>query len=85
MEFNRRPRDPVTFPVAGDIEVRRPPKLSARAAPQLTARLVPVLMVMAMAGMMVFYFRSGNVASRNPMFLLFPVMMAVSVLGSVLV
>lgn len=39
-------------------------------------------MVLAMVGMMVFYFRSGSVTGRNPMFLLFPAMMVLSLVGS---
>jgi len=39
-------------------------------------------MLLAMAGMMVFYFRSGAAAGRNPMFLLFPAMMVLSLVGS---
>ncbi|WP_411550602.1 type VII secretion protein EccCb [Mycolicibacterium mucogenicum] len=39
-------------------------------------------MLLAMAGMMVFYFRSGSATGRNPMFLLFPAMMVLSLVGS---
>lgn len=85
MRFNRVPRDPATFPIAGEIEVRRPPALPSAAPAQLMTRVMPVFMLAAMAAMMVVYFRSGNVGARSPMFLLFPVMMAVSVLGSVLI
>lgn len=77
------PRDPTTFAVAVDIEVRRPPTLPAVAQSPLTTRLVPVLMVVAAAGVVVFYLRSGSAVTRNPMFVLFPVMMALSALGSV--
>ena len=39
-------------------------------------------MVVAAVGMMVLYFNSGAAVMRNPMFMFFPVMMLVSVLGS---
>jgi S-DNA-T family DNA segregation ATPase FtsK/SpoIIIE len=48
----------------------------------VVTRVAPVLMLLAMAGMMVFYFRSGSVAGRNPMFLLFPAMMVLSLVAS---
>ena len=47
------------------------------------ARLLPLVMVVAMGGMTVLYFTSGAASSRSPMFLFLPVMMLVSVLGSV--
>jgi len=82
MRFTKLSRDPASFPVAGDIEVRRPPALPATSPAPMLTRLLPVLTVVAMAGMMAFYFRSASPGSRNPMFLLFPVMMAVSVLST---
>ncbi|MDT5013143.1 MAG: segregation ATPase FtsK/SpoIIIE, family [Mycobacterium sp.] len=44
-------------------------------------RLLPVLMIVAMAGMMVFFFTSGSAVARNPMSLVFPAMMLVSTIG----
>ncbi|MEZ0050623.1 S-DNA-T family DNA segregation ATPase FtsK/SpoIIIE [Mycobacterium sp. MAA66] len=82
MKFTRTPRDPAAFPVTGDIEVRQPPALPGAAPTPLAGRLVPLVMVAAMAGMTLLYFKSANGVSRNPMFLLFPAMMAISVLGS---
>ncbi len=52
------------------------------AAGNVATRVAPVLMLLAMAGMMVFYFRSGSASGRNPMFLLFPAMMVLSLVGS---
>ncbi len=45
-------------------------------------RLLPLAMVVAAVGMMVLYFNSGAAVMRNPMFMFFPVMMLVSVVGS---
>jgi S-DNA-T family DNA segregation ATPase FtsK/SpoIIIE len=45
-------------------------------------RLLPIAMVVATAGMMALYFTSGAGIARNPMYLLFPVMMLASALGS---
>ena len=46
------------------------------------ARLLPVAMVVATVGMMALYFTSGGGAMRNPMFMFFPVMMLMSVVGT---
>lgn len=82
MEFTRVARSPVAQPATGDIEVRTPPLVPRLSSGNMVSRLAPVLMVLAMVGMMVFYFRSGSVTGRNPMFLLFPAMMVLSLVGS---
>ncbi len=82
MEFTRVARSPAAEPATGDIEVRTPPQVPRLASGNVVTRLAPVLMLLAMAGMMVFYFRSGSVTGRNPMFLLFPAMMVLSMIGT---
>ncbi|WP_071289496.1 type VII secretion protein EccCb [Mycolicibacterium llatzerense] len=82
MEFTRVARSPAAEPAEGDIEVRTPPQVPRLSSGNVVTRLAPVLMLLAMAGTMVFYFRSGSVAGRNPMFLLFPAMMVLSMIGS---
>ena len=46
------------------------------------SRLLPVAMVVGTVGMMVVYLTSGASATRNPMFMFFPVMMVGSLLGT---
>lgn len=82
MEFTRVERSPATPPAEGDIAVRAAPPVPRLAAGNVATRVTPVLMLLAMAGMLVFYFRSGSVTGRNPMFLLFPAMMVLSMIGS---
>jgi len=82
MEFTRAARPPVAEPADGDIEVRTPPQVPRLSSGNVVTRVAPLVMLLAMAGMMVFYFRSGSVAGRNPMFLLFPAMMVLSLVGS---
>jgi S-DNA-T family DNA segregation ATPase FtsK/SpoIIIE len=82
MEFSRVARPPVAQAVTGDIEVRTPPLVPRVSSGHVITRIAPVLMLLAMAGMMVFYFRSGAATGRNPMFLLFPAMMVLSMVGS---
>src|SRR3954453_12279808 len=67
----------------GDVVVERPPDVPEEAPASVVGRLLPLAMVVAMGGMTVLYFTSGAASSRGPMFLFFPVMMLVSVLGSV--
>jgi hypothetical protein len=67
----------------GEIVVRRPPQVPKEPPTNLVARLLPVGTLVAMAAMTVLYFSSGAAMPRSPMFLFLPVMMLVSVLGSV--
>ncbi|MDP9167985.1 MAG: type VII secretion protein EccCa, partial [Actinomycetota bacterium] len=67
----------------GEIVVERPPGVPKDAPSNPFAKLLPVVMLIAMAGMTLLYFTTGAASSRSPMFLFFPVMMLVSVLGSV--
>lgn len=65
----------------GRIVVDSPPEPQARTPVSPLARLMPVAMIVAMAGMTVWYLTSSG-SSRNPMFLFFPVMMLVSLIGT---
>ena len=66
------------------VVVKPPPALPKAASGNPVARLLPVAMLVAALGMMAVYFTSGASANRTPMFVFFPVMMVMSVLGSVL-
>jgi S-DNA-T family DNA segregation ATPase FtsK/SpoIIIE len=83
MELLRRPRLPPPPLDDGTIVVERPPDVPKDPPSNLVGRLLPVAMLLAMGGMTVLYFTSGAASSRSPMFLFLPVMMLVSVLGSV--
>lgn len=73
----------MSVPVSpGDLVVDPPPALPRPAAGHPLARLLPVAMVVAAAGMMLLYFTSGNSSGRGPMTGLFPVMMVMSVIGT---
>ncbi len=76
----RASRLPAPLADDGDIVVDPPPEVP-RAAPANPLRwLLPVAMLVAASGMALLYFTSGT--NRSPMFLFFPVMMVVSMLGS---
>jgi S-DNA-T family DNA segregation ATPase FtsK/SpoIIIE len=66
----------------GDVAVDAPPDVPRAAPANPLARLLPLVMLVAVGGMAALYFTSGA-TSRGPTMLLFPAMMAVSALGSV--
>jgi S-DNA-T family DNA segregation ATPase FtsK/SpoIIIE len=70
---------------SGTLRVRAVPELPAQPPPNPLARLLPVLMLVAAGAMVVLYLSGGHgsVAMRSPMYLIFPVLMLVSVLGTV--
>src|SRR5688500_17028745 len=82
MEFARLPRLPVPPIQDGEIAVVAPPEVPRPAPADPLARLLPVATIVATVGMRALYFSSGTGAMRNPMFMFFPVMMLVSVLGT---
>ncbi|WP_299022390.1 type VII secretion protein EccCa [uncultured Dietzia sp.] len=64
---------------SGELTLQAPPVLPRPTPRSLVQILLPVVMVVAVGGMVVVMMRTGMM--RNPMFLLFPVMMAVSAVG----
>ncbi|MGA5464191.1 type VII secretion protein EccCa [Mycobacterium sp. NPDC050041] len=82
MEFIRGSRLPVPAVADGDIAVQSPPEVPQATPANPLARLLPVAMVVAAGGMMVLYFTSGASGPRSPMYLLFPVMMLLSLVGT---
>ncbi|MEO3760781.1 type VII secretion protein EccCa [Mycobacterium sp. B14F4] len=83
MEFDREQRLPVPPVTTGEVAVKAPPALPKPAAGNAVARLLPLVMLVACVGMMAVYFTTGVASKRSPMFMFFPVMMAMSALGSV--
>lgn len=66
----------------GELVVDAPPEVPRPAGGHPLARLLPVAMVVAAAGMMVLYFTSGHGSGRGPMSGFFPVMMVMSLIGT---
>jgi len=83
MDFWIEPRLGAPPMAQGDVVVQAPPDVPRDTPANPLTRLLPVAMVVASAGMMVVYFTSGAGTMRNPMFMFFPVMMVISLLGSV--
>lgn len=86
MEFLREKRLPAPPVPDGEVPLRCPPQVPVEEPVGPLARLLPVLMLVAVGGMVVLYLTSpmgaGATPSRNPMYLVFPVMMVISVLGT---
>lgn len=66
------------------VVVKPPPALPKASSTNPVARLLPLAMLVATIGMMAVYFTSGATANRAPMFMFFPLMMVMSVLGTLL-
>ena len=83
MEFWIEPRM-ATPPVAEDeVIVKAPPDVPRDVPVNPLSRLLPAAMAVATVGMMVIYFTSGTSVMRSPMFMFFPVMMLMSLAGTV--
>ena len=63
----------------GELSLQAPPALPRPTPRPLVQIILPIVLVVAVGGMVVVMMRTGMM--RNPMFMLFPVMMAVSAVG----
>ena len=77
--FTRAERREAPTVPTGELALQAPPGLPRPTPRPLVQILLPVVLVVAVVGMVVVMMRTGMM--RNPMFLLFPVMMAVSAVG----
>ncbi|GJJ23808.1 type VII secretion protein EccCa [Mycolicibacterium mageritense] len=66
----------------GELMIDAPPTVPRAAPANVFTRLMPVVLAVAMVGMMAVYFSSGAAASRGPAFMFFPIMMVLSVIGT---
>jgi S-DNA-T family DNA segregation ATPase FtsK/SpoIIIE len=80
MDFVCAPRLPAPLVDDGEIVVEPPPDVPRAAPVNPLMWLLPVAMLVAASGMALLYFTSGT--NRSPMFMFFPVMMVVSMVGS---
>jgi ESX secretion system protein EccC len=82
MDFTCEPRLPAPMMAHGEIAVQAPPDIPKAVPANPLARLLPVAMMVAAVGMMTLYFTTGAAGTRSPMFMFFPVMMLMSVVGT---
>ena len=73
---------PPVFETA-DIVVAAPPEVTRPAATNAMTRLRPVVMAIAIVGMMAMVFLSRSGVARNPVFMMFPLMMLFSAVSTV--
>ena len=70
------------IPRTGEFALDAPPAVPRPTGGHPLARLMPFAMLIAAGGMMLLYFSSGAGQSRSPMFGFFPVMMVMSLVGT---
>lgn len=70
------------LPRAGDFTLDPPPPVPRPTGGHPLARLMPFAMLIAAGAMMLVYFRSGNGSARSPVFGFLPVMMVMSLVGT---
>src|SRR6202012_5523801 len=67
-----------------DIVVAAPPEVARQARPSAMVRLLPIVTAIATVGAMAVAYHSRSAVARNPSFLIFPLMMLVSTLTTVI-
>ncbi|WP_193046139.1 type VII secretion protein EccCa [Mycolicibacterium baixiangningiae] len=70
------------MPQTGEFVLETPPAVPRPAGGHPLARLMPFAMLIAAGGIMVLYFTSGSGQTRSPMFGFLPVMMVMSLVGT---
>jgi S-DNA-T family DNA segregation ATPase FtsK/SpoIIIE len=81
VRFVRKGRREVPRVPGGEIPLQAPPEIPRTVPGSLVGKLMPVVMVVAMGGMMAVMWTSGSSPLSNPMSLMFPVMMGMSMIG----
>ncbi|ALG84154.1 type VII secretion protein EccCa [Gordonia phthalatica] len=80
--FTRRPRVAAPEATEGEVELTSPPELSRAVPASMVIRLLPVVMVVAVVGMVGMMIVTGGAgALANPLFMMFPLMMVMSMVG----
>ncbi|CAM4189486.1 type VII secretion protein EccCa [Kibdelosporangium persicum] len=81
LQFKRLPRLAAPRPPGGEVHLEPPPEVPRVIPGSILMKMMPVVMIVAMLGMVVVMFTLGGPQARNPMTLLFPVMMMFSMVG----
>ncbi|MBJ8338574.1 type VII secretion protein EccCa [Antrihabitans sp. YC3-6] len=79
--FVRRPRIAPPRAPGGEVNLNPPPEIPRPIPGGLMMKLLPVVMIVAVVGMMALFFSSGRQAFSNPITLMFPMMMLMSMVG----
>ncbi len=81
LQFKRSPRLAAPRQPGGEVHLEPPPEVPRVIPGNILMKLMPVVMVVAMLGMMALMFTAGGAVGRNPVTLLFPMMMMFSMVG----
>ena len=81
LQFKKSPRMAAPRPPGGEVHLEPPPEVPRTIPGNIVQKVLPVVMVVATLGMVVVMFTSGGAAARNPTFLMFPLMMIMSMGG----
>jgi DNA segregation ATPase FtsK/SpoIIIE, S-DNA-T family len=81
LQFKRSPRLAAPRQPGGEVHLEPPPEVPRVIPGNILMKLMPVVMIVAMLGMMALMFTAGGALGRNPVTLLFPMMMMFSMVG----
>ncbi len=81
VQFKRSPRLAAPRQPGGEVHLEPPPEVPRVIPGNILMKLMPVIMIVAMLGMVALLFTAGGAAGRNPVTLLFPMMMMFSMVG----
>jgi S-DNA-T family DNA segregation ATPase FtsK/SpoIIIE len=81
LQFKKTPRLAAPRPPGGEVHLEPPPEVPRTIPGNVVQKMMPVIMVVAMLGMVVVMFTTGGSAARNPITLMFPLMMLMSMGG----
>jgi len=81
LQFKKTPRLAAPRPPGGEVHLEPPPEVPRTIPGSIVQKTMPVVMVVAMLGMVTVMFTSGGSAARNPLTLMFPLMMLMSMGG----
>ncbi|HEX6357050.1 type VII secretion protein EccCa [Actinophytocola sp.] len=81
LQFKRSPRLAAPRQPGGEVHLEPPPEVPRVIPGNILMKLMPAVMVVAMLGMMALMFTAGGALGRNPVTLLFPMMMMFSMVG----
>ncbi|MGH3467649.1 MAG: type VII secretion protein EccC, partial [Thermocrispum sp.] len=83
VQFKRSPRMPAPRTPGGEVHLEPPPEIPRNIPGSVVQKVLPFVMILAMLGMVAFMFTAmkGQGRGVNPMFLMMPIMMMVSMGG----
>ncbi|HEV7648032.1 MAG TPA: type VII secretion protein EccCa [Actinophytocola sp.] len=81
VQFKRSPRLAAPRQPGGEVHLEPPPEVPRVIPGNILMKLMPVIMIVAMLGMVALMFSIPGGAGRNPISLLFPMMMMFSMVG----